>query len=162
MRILIIAMLSIAGMLLAAVTMAAAADGETVIKLGFVIRKEMIAPVRISGHNEAYSATLVLSGGNRVRELWQAQSVTGTNAQFHSDDSAIGTKWRVVSPNTIMASWRLSTYTKTVTVRVSGKSCSVSFSTSLLPGETEYQVVSRRAIQKFEKPEMIDPRCTIQ
>ena len=49
-------------------------------------------------------------------------------------------------------------YTKTVTVRVTGKSCSVVFDTQLDPGEAYYRTGS----SSHTKPKMIDPVCTVE
>ena len=144
-------------------TMATASAQEaTTIKVGFVLASNVTAPVPTQGHHTAYSATLILSGANRVTERWESENVRGTNSSYHSNDSGLGSRWRVVAPNTIKASWRMPNYTKSVTVRVSGKTCTVNFETQLLPGETDYKTRYGQVTFVHSKPVMIDPTCSIQ
>lgn len=142
--------------------MTASAQEITTIKIGFVLASNIISPVAIPGHHAAFSATLSLSGANRVTEKWEAQNFKVTNSSFHSDDTDLGSRWRVVAPNTIRATWQMANYTKSVTVRVSGKTCTVNFETRLFPGETRYEVRTGGAVSIRSKPVMLDPTCSIQ
>jgi hypothetical protein len=139
-----------------------AQQGDTVIKLAFVIRSDHTAPRNEPGHNAGYNGTLVLSGNNRVQEHWEARSATGTDGRYHADDSSVGSRWKVVSPNTISASWPQVTWVKTITVHVSGKSCSITFSANLMSGQNEYRTRYHGTVWTSSKPLMIDPSCTIQ
>lgn len=148
----------VAGLFGLATPTTASAQEATVIKIGFVLASNITAPIPKPGHHAAFSATLILSGNNRVSEKWEAENVRGTNSNYHSNDTGLGSKWRIVSPNTIKASWRMANYTKSVTVRVSGKACTVNFETQLFPGETEYKTDNFT----HSKPSMLDPTCSIR
>ncbi len=140
----------------------AAAQEATIIRVGFVLAFDVTAPVPTPGHHSAYSATLTLSGTNRVTERWESENVKGTNSNYHSNETDLGSRWRVVALNTIRASWQMANYTKSVTVRVSGKTCAVNFETKLFPGETEYKTRAGRTIFIHSKPVMLDATCSIQ
>jgi len=136
-------------------------SGTTTIKLSFVLLNDFLAPTATPGHHSAYSAELVLSG-NQIRERWESQSVGGTNSNYHADNTRVGGRWRVLSPNTIQASWPLVTYDKIVTVHVSGKTCTVNFDTQLHPGQTEYQFRNKGTLWTTTKYRMIASTCNIQ
>lgn len=140
----------------------ASAQEATVINIGFVLISNVLTPVPAPGHHTAYAATLILSGNNRVTEKWKSENISGVNSNYHSEDTGLGGRWRVVSPNTIMASWQMLNFTKSVTVRVSGKACTVKFETQLVPGEAEYKTKRGGTVYTFSKPSMLDPTCSIQ
>jgi hypothetical protein len=139
----------------------ASAQEQTTIKFSFVLQADIVEPTARSGQHAGYSATLVLSGKG-VNEQWTSVKLSGTNANYHRDDTGLGGRWRVLAPNTIGASWRMLNYTKSVTVRVSGRSCSVSYSSHLDPGQTLYRGKIDGAIYGYKRPVMIDPVCSIQ
>ena len=126
-------------------TSAGLAEEAPRIKISFVLVSDIIGPRPITGHHRAFSATLNLSGRNEVAEDWERVSLAGQRPT-----------WRMLSSNTIQGTWRMSNYTKTVTVRVTGKSCTVVFDTQLDPA------YYRSGNSSHTKPKMIDPVCTVE
>jgi hypothetical protein len=136
-------------------------DDQTTIKFSFVIQMNIVEPTARTGVHSGYSATMVLSGKD-IREQWTSVKLSGTNSNYHSDDSSLGGRWHVLPGNEITASWRMLNYTKTVVVRVSGRSCSVSFSAQLDPGQTLYRGKVDGRVYGYTRPVMMDPSCSIQ
>ena len=134
------------------------AEQAPIIKISFVLVFDIIEPRPVKQHHAGFSATVTLGGRNEIGEDWQAANVAGQR-QYHSSRSELGKTWRVLSANTIRGTWRMPNYTKTVTIRVSGKACSVVFDTQLNPGEAYYK---SREGNVHTKPKMIDPVCTVQ
>jgi len=134
------------------------AEQPSTIKVGFVLVFDVVAPRPVKQHHAAFSATVTLGGRNEIGEDWQAANVAGQR-QYHSARSELGKTWRVLSANTIRGTWRMPNYTKTVTIRVTGKTCSVVFDTRLDPGEAYYK---SRDGNSHTKPKMIDPVCTVE
>jgi hypothetical protein len=137
------------------------AEQASKLKVSFVLVFDVIEPRAIKGHHSGFSATLTLSGRNEVGEDWQKANISG-QGQYHSAQSELGKTWRVLSANAIQGTWRVRNYTKTVTVRVTGKTCSVTFDTQLDSGETYYKTPVGGVIFSHTKPKMIDPVCTVE
>ena len=159
-RVLLQEALACFGLLFAQIDSASAQD-QTTIKFSFVLQTDIVEPTVRTGQHAGYFATLLLSGKG-VNEQWTSVKLSGTNADYHRGNAGLGGRWRVLSPNTIGASWRMLNYTKSVTVRVSGRSCSVSYSAHLDPGQTLYRGKIDGAIYAYRRPVMIDPSCSIQ
>jgi hypothetical protein len=149
------------GVLLFTQINSACAQEQTTVKFSFVLQTNVVEPVARPGQHSGYSATLMLTG-KRVNEQWTSVKLSGTNSNYHRDNSGLGGRWHVISPNTIGASWRMLNYTKSVSVRVSGKLCSVSYSARLDPGQTLYKGKIDGALFAYTRPVMIDPSCSIQ
>jgi hypothetical protein len=128
------------------------------IKISFVLVFDIIEPRPVKQHHAGFSATVTLGGPNEIGEDWQAANVAGQR-QYHSARSELGKTWRVLSANTIRGTWRMPNYTKTVTIRMIGKTCSVVFDTQLDAGEAFYK--SRNG-EIHTKPKMIDAVCTVE
>jgi hypothetical protein len=134
------------------------AEQASTIKISFVLVYDIIGLSAVKQHHAGYSATVTLGGRNEIGENWQAANVAGER-QYHSARSELGKTWRVLSANTIQGAWRMPNYTKTVTIRVAGKTCSVVWDTQLDPGEAHYK---SREGYSHTKPKMIDPVCTVE
>jgi hypothetical protein len=145
---------------LALSTSAGLAEQSPRMKISFVLVSDIIEPRLIKAHHSGFSAILTLLGSNEVAEDWQQANVAGQR-QYHSAQSGLGKAWRVVSTNSIQGTWRMPNYTKTVTVRVTDKTCSVVFDTQLDPGEAYYKTRYGSTIFSHTKPKMIDPVCTV-
>jgi hypothetical protein len=130
------------------------------IKISFVLVSDLVEPKPVKDHHSAYSATLTLGGSNQVGEDWQ-QTTVGGQAPYHAAQSQLGKTWRVLSASTVQGTWRMPNYTKTVTVHVSGKSCSVTFDSQLDSGETTYKTRTGGVVYSHTKLKMVDPVCTV-
>jgi hypothetical protein len=147
--------------LLSQIDFVCAMEQTTTIKFSFVLTTDVVEPAARNGSHTGYSATLLLSG-KAVNEQWTSVKLSGANSDYYHDNGGLGGAWRVLSPNTIGASWRMLNYTKSVTVRVSGKSCSVSYATELDPGQALYRGKIDGAVYGYSRPVMTDPSCSIQ
>ena len=141
---------------------ARAAEDQTVIKVAYVISLSFLEPKPIPGHHTGYAATITLSGGKNITEHWTSEGVSGVNSNYHSAQSGLGATWQVLGKDRIRGTWRLVNYSKSVLIQVSGKTCSVSFQTSLDPGQTIYRSRVGGIVYGYTKPIMIDPSCTIE
>ena len=79
---------------------------QTTVKISFVLATDVVEPVARHGVHTGYSGTLVLTG-KAVNEQWTSVKLSGSNSNYHSDNSGLGGTWRVLSANTIGASWRM-------------------------------------------------------
>jgi hypothetical protein len=142
---------------------AQALEGQTTtIKIAFLLATNVLEPTPTTGHHTGYSGTVTLSGGNRVTEHWKSEGVSGTNAAYHIDQSGLGGAWRVISPTSIRGTWRMVNYSKSVVIRISGKSCSVDYQAQLDPGEKIYRGKIGGVIYSYTRPTILDPTCVIQ
>ena len=130
------------------------------IKISYIAVSDLVEPKPVKNHHSAYTATLTLGGSNQIGEDWQQTSVGGQR-QYHAAQTQLGKTWRVLSANTVQGTWRMTNYTKTVTVHVSGKSCSVTFDTQLDPGQPYYKTVNAGVLYLHTKPRLMDPVCTV-
>jgi hypothetical protein len=137
------------------------AEQTSRIRIGFVLVSDIVEPRPTKGHHSAFSATLALSGRNAVGEDWQTTNVAGSR-QYHAAQSELGRTWRVLSANTIQGTWRMPNYIKTVTIRVTGKTCSVVFDTQLDAGEAYFKTRHGNTMFSHTKRKMIDPVCVVE
>lgn len=153
-------------------TAVAQGGGTTRINVSYTVGHDRIRPMPRDGIRVQHNHTIVLHGRNRVSESRSA-SATGMRRNFHrsgSSELVLGQEtsrggWRVLGPSRLQRVFNHPQSTTTLTVSISGRSCSLSVVMRLKPGMTEYvypMLVRPGAYGYFRNSRAIDPRCTIE
>lgn len=133
-------------------------DAPTTISLSYVVRQNFVAPISKEDVDVPVSAIVVLSGSNNVRQRWTVNN----DSNYYNNSDTLGGVWKVISKDTIQASWTAKNFKKYVIIHVNGKHCTVIFKPVLNPGERSFITYVNGVEYKYTNPRTVSSTCAIQ
>lgn len=124
------------GFYLAPAAGAVTAGDTTTVQLDWTEIFDRVSPSPKDGIRTRKQATLSLSAGNQIAEA--QSSVSGKYNASSSRTDTLGGRWRVGQGNSLVKRQDYPHHTRTMTVRVEGRSCSLTVTHNLKVGFSDY------------------------
>ena len=124
------------GLYLATTAEVATAGDTTTVQLDWTEIFDRVSPNPKDGIRVRKQATLSLSGGNQIAEA--QSSVAGKYNANSSWTDTLGGRWRVGENNSLVKRQDYPHHARTMTVRVEGRSCSLTVTHDLKAGFSDY------------------------
>lgn len=144
---------------------------DTQIDASIDYQFDMIAPVQRSGIPVTHRFSITLSGKNQVSESHTAsapgRSFSGSQVRVlgqSGNDGVTGGVWRVAGPNRLVRIRNLPQSVETLTVAVSGATCTITASHRLKPGfhDFKFLTIGKREWFTAAEPRVVSTSCTIR
>jgi hypothetical protein len=163
-----------AGALVAAALLfsgACAENADTQIKLKYIIKATLAENPEVPGASAGASGparhnfTIVLKPGGDISESYEGSGkfvlVRKNEAVLGADGQSLS--YKVVDQNTIQRLASYESWEQTITIRVSGKSCSMQYEVKLKPGKKVFVAFSqsRGRMMNYRSFELIESSCNI-
>jgi len=161
-----IAMISVSAFLLGTITAPALAEsGDTTITVRYRNSSVRVQPSYLESYSDIQTS-MVLHSDSKINEQTSSSGARGQQTASVSSlgGNSPGVTYRVVGPSKIQRVLVAKNYVQTMTVSVSGKSCTAQVENALKPGQKLYDAYSTQlgvsALYSTLKP--VGVTCSIQ